>query len=75
MKYMDDNNIDIMCIQESKTPSNSFFKFGNYICVSSTDIQGGEQPTKTAGKKTTKANLDEAPGEPTKWKKPTSGMQ
>ena len=44
MKYIEDNNTDIVCVQESIIPSNSFFRFKDYICVTSTDIKGGEKP-------------------------------
>lgn len=41
---MEKANIDILCIQESKIPSNSCFSDKDYICISSTDIKGGEKP-------------------------------
>ena len=52
VKYMEERHVDILCIQESKIPSNSFFKYKDCICISSTDIKGGE--TK-ADQKITKA--------------------
>ena len=55
------NNADILCIQETKTSSNSFFKYGSYLCVSSTHIQGGEKPHKSTFHKTPKALPGEAP--------------
>ena len=51
-KYMDEHEIDILCVQEAKIPSNSFFKYKDYICVTSTNIKGGEtvkQPRITKG--------------------------
>ena len=48
---MEDHNTDILCVQESKIPSNSFFRFKDYICIISTDLKGGEKPLQ----KTTKA--------------------
>ena len=41
---MEDHQTDTLCIQESKIPSNSFFRFGEYVCVTSTDLKGGEKP-------------------------------
>ena len=41
---MEKANIDILCIQESKIPSNSCFSYKDYVCISSTDIKGGEKP-------------------------------
>ena len=41
---MEDNHTDILCVQEAKIPHNSFFRFGEYICITSTDIKGGEKP-------------------------------
>jgi len=51
-KCMDEHEIDILCVQEAKIPSNSFFRYKDYICVISTDIKGGEkakQPKITKG--------------------------
>ena len=41
VKYIEDHNTDILCVQESKIPSNSFFRYKDYICITSTDLKGG----------------------------------
>jgi hypothetical protein len=38
-------------VQEAKIPSNSFFRFGEYICITSTDLKGGEKPPQEITKK------------------------
>ena len=55
-KYMDEKEIDILCVQEAKFPSNSFLKYKDYICVTSTNIKGGE---KVKQPKTTKGTIAE----------------
>ena len=42
VKYKEDHKTDILCVQESEIPSNSFFRFGEYVCITSTDLKGGE---------------------------------
>ena len=49
-----------MCTR-TKNPSNSFFKYKDFICITSTDIQGGETNTKAGGRKTTRKSVDDAP--------------
>ena len=51
--------IDILCVQEPKIPSNSFFRYKDFICATSTDIQGGEEKqSKTISRKTIKISPD-----------------
>ena len=55
-KYMEDHNIDILRDEKPKIPSKSLFIYKDWICITSTDIQGGEP--------------DIQGGEPPKKKKP-----
>ena len=59
-KHWFNKHVDILCIQESKIPLNSFFRYKDFICISSTDIQGGEKTAKNnPGLKVTKSNPSE----------------
>ena len=42
-QYMLKHNTDILCVQEAKIPTNSFFKYKEFICVTSTDINDAKK--------------------------------
>ena len=49
---MEEAKTDILCIQEPKIRSKSCFYFKDYVCITSTDIKGGETPPQKITKTT-----------------------
>ena len=48
IKFMENHKIDILCAQEAMIPYNSVWRYGEFICISSTDIGTND---KKAGRK------------------------
>jgi len=45
--YLEEKGADFGCFQEDKIPTNSKFKIGNYVFITSTDIKGGTKKKAT----------------------------
>ena len=58
---MGTKKLDLLCIQESKIPSNSFFRYKDDICIASTNIKGGDDKSKSINRVSTAKPSEKEP--------------